>query len=213
MAEVHSPRAIFLPEIGEAVRDHPLGPWFVAIAARTDDGHAASRIVREIADLIRGLGAAPEHPGATIGWMGLTDAEAAFVGRFRLRDRAGVISLIQQDGWTARRIQKELVSLLRLLIALDPENLTVYDVSVAADDVLDVDSGRRTVIDVVRARLNECRGAEAEGLHFRHGLALGMRLATAVKDGESLSGFRRQIEEDLGVTAPMKRPARASAPR
>jgi hypothetical protein len=215
MTEPGTPRVIFLSEINEAVRDHPLGEWFVGRVRRTDDGHALGRIVREIGDTIRGLGSAREEgPDAAVGLTGLTDAEAAFAGRFRLRDRNGVVGLILNEGWTARRIQNELVSLLRLLIALDPDNLAIDDVSVAADDVLDVDAGRRAAWDVVSARLIELPVDDSAGLHFRHGLALGMRLARhALEDGHSLTSFDAQIDDTLGVTAPMERPDRAGTPQ
>lgn len=194
-------RPISAKEIDVAVQDHPLGPWFAATATQIDDGKIADRRAWLIAKLIGEIGAtATVHDEGSLEKNGLTKAEASFVGRFPFSDRDGVVALMKDDGWSRRRIQKELVSLLRLLISLDPDYLRQYDVAIVADELDEVDGGRRLAEAAVLERLSKFDAAGEDGFTFRHGLALGLRLAGENK--EAALKIQAAVDADLGLSAP-----------
>lgn len=206
------PRKVSLAEIWEEIKDLPLGPWAYRDERWEDDGYALGRMIRDLAFIIRRAGAAPEAPsGDTVDINHQTRAEASYLQHFMMRDHNVLRDLMIKENWTTRRIQKELLVVLRALIALDPEAHAQEDVFVAADDLLDVDSGRCNAMDLAHERLMELPRTETEGLHFRHGMALGIRMALSANDPVErllLISMIESLNIDLGASASDIRPKR-----
>jgi hypothetical protein len=173
------------------------------------DEYFLIRIVRELkADIDRSLPAL--QPGAEIecGWDRLTSEEREYSSKFFYHQHESLFLPLMREGWSVRRIHREVVAMLRALIALDPERLSEFDVVVPSEEVAKVDQGSASAADLAASEIQRLARTRVDGHMLRYGMYLGLAMALEGNtDHGDLANLARQLADEVGANDPLERPA------
>jgi hypothetical protein len=174
-----------------------------------DDEFYLNRLVRELHDDIeRSLPAL--QPGAEIecGWDRLTAEEREYSSKFFYLQHESLFLPLMREGWGIRRIHREMVAMLRDLIALDPERLSEYDVVVPSEEVAKIEEGAASAADLASAELERLDRTRVDGHMLRYGIYIGLAMALEGKtEHGDLAKLARQLADEAGANDPLERPA------
>jgi hypothetical protein len=136
---------------------------------------------------------------------GLTDQDYAYSANFwRHWHRSPIIDAIQKKNWSLVRVHKEMVTMLRALIALDATGeLREWNVTDATGHVRDIEQGRSRAFAVMTAELDRLSRYETEGHMFRYGTYLALKILDEEKT--PCRDFAKRIADELGASDPMYR--------
>lgn len=174
-----------------------------------NDEYFLARLVRQLKDDIdKALPALQPGDEIECGWDRLTSDERAYSAKFFYLQNESLIIEALREGWSIRRIHREMVAMLRALIALDAENLAEYDVVVPSEEVAKVEQGTVDVTDLAVAELQRLPRTKAEGHMLRYGIYLGLAMALEGKTGHAdLADLARSLIGQVGAKDPLERPS------
>ena len=175
-----------------------------------NDGDDLLRIVRSLSVKIQKgdpvLEAGSDKPADS---HGLTDLDYVYSANFAHHWHGSpIIDAIRRKHWSLARVRREMVTMLRALIALDVTGeLHKWDVTDAAGHVRDVERGVSRASAVMTAELDRLGRYEAEGHAFRYGAYLAMKM---LEDDPSCLDLAKRLADELGANDPMYRRARTT---
>lgn len=173
------------------------------------DEYFLTRLVRKLKDDIdKALPAL--QPGIEIecGWDRLTAPERNYSSKFFYMESESLFTPLMREGRGIRRIHRDTVTMLRELIALDPERLSEYDVVVPSEEVAKVDQGAASAADLAASEIQRLARTRVDGHMLRYGMYLGLAMALEGKtDHGDLANLARQLADEVGANDPLDRPA------
>lgn len=174
------------------------------------------KITRDLSDALRStLPAIEPPPDETLSWERLTWQERAYSERFfPMTTNTPITRMMVERHWSIKRVHHHLVSLLRDLIALDPDELGEFDLVFPAEKATRVRKGEENAIDLISSERHRLQMSSADGHMLRYGLYLGLKAAISLRltsaAPEKLSDL---IASELGLNDPLDRPERQLNPR
>lgn len=180
-----------------------------------DDDSFLWRLTKALSESIdRALPALQPPIDETFGWDRMTWPEREYSRHFFYNEYESLIIPLFREGWSVRRVHRQLVSMLRALIALDPERLSEFAVVIPSEEAALVDERAASAADLVSSERYRLAPTSISGHMFRYGLYLGMAMARngGMNEGE-LQDLAARIAEEIGAKDPLDRPDYAMDPR
>ena len=120
-------------------------------------------------------------------------------------------ALMTGEGWSVRRCHMELVSMLRALIALHPEELAEFDVVVPGEVVSGIERRETDALKQIDAAMRNEGADTHRGQMLRLGFYLGAKASFMQKSPGEAAGFlvlMNDLVQQLGGNDALRRPAR-----
>jgi hypothetical protein len=142
------------------------------------------------------------------GWDNLTFQEREYSSSHGyLEYESPILPVMLEEGWSLRRVHRELVSMLRALIALDPERLATYDVVIPSEEVSLIEDRQEAAADLAASELARLPGSGSLGHMLRYGLYIGLGMALEGRTShDDLGKLSRFLAGELGAHDPLERP-------
>lgn len=173
------------------------------------DEYYASRLANFLRENIeRSLPVLQPGSDTLTGWDRLTVEEREYSRKHSyLEHQSPFLPLMRNEGWGMRRIHRELVAILRAVIAIDPENLARYDVVIPGEEVSLIEEGTKDAADLGASELARLQNSGTQGHMLRYGLYIGLAMALEGKTShEDLGSLARRLADELGANDPLERP-------